>query len=92
MKHQANLIFLLFSSPKLRFDISLRMKSDKTEEQKSTNTSIDQERKYIVEAAIVRVMKMRKTLKHQELIAEVITQVASRFTPKVNVIKVCIEC
>lgn len=84
-------MLLLFLSPKLRFDISIRMKSDKTEEQKSTNTSIDQERKYIVEAAIVRVMKMRKTLKHQELIAEVIKQVASRFTPKVNVIKVCIE-
>jgi cullin 2 len=36
-------------------------------------------------------MKSRKTLKHNSLIEEVITQSKQRFSPSIHVIKKCIE-
>jgi len=52
---------------------------------------VEEERRLLIEAAIVRIMKARKTLQHNELIAEVTRQMTSRFTAVPAFIKKRIE-
>jgi cullin 1 len=51
---------------------------------------VEEDRSIAIEAAIVRIMKARKTLKHNELIGEVLSQLAF-FKPSARVIKQRIE-
>jgi cullin 1 len=51
---------------------------------------VEEDRSIAIEAAIVRIMKARKTLKHHELIGEVLSQLAF-FKPSARVIKQRIE-
>ena len=48
-------------------------------EQKETRNKVDEDRRHEIEAAIVRVMKLRKTLQHSQLVSEVISQLKARF-------------
>ena len=54
-------------------------------------SSVQDFRKYQAEAAIVRILKARKTLPHNELIPEVMRQLSSRFVPNNPFIKKVIE-
>jgi cullin 1 len=53
--------------------------------------AVDENRKHAVEACIVRIMKARKTLNHQILVAEVSQQLMPFFPPDPRVIKKRIE-
>ena len=55
------------------------------------NKAIELQRRHQMDAAIVRIMKTRKNLRHNLLVAEVIQQLSARFKPKPNDIKKRIE-
>ena len=53
--------------------------------------AVEEDRRHLVEASIVRIMKARKSLNHNELIAEVTKQLSTRFNPPPQFIKKRIE-
>jgi cullin 3 len=52
---------------------------------------VEEDRRHLVEAAIVRIMKARKSLGHNDLIAEVTRQLSVRFNPSPQFVKKRIE-
>ncbi|KAL2001767.1 hypothetical protein VTN02DRAFT_1291 [Thermoascus thermophilus] len=66
-------------------------KVESQNERRETEKKMSDERGASIEAAIVRIMKQRKKLTHSQLMTEVLTQLASRFVPDVNMVKKRIE-
>ncbi|KAF1762202.1 hypothetical protein GCK72_010464 [Caenorhabditis remanei] len=80
-----------YSNKKVRVDLSkLSMKQDAVRDTESVQKNVDEDRKSVISACIVRIMKTRKRVPHQQLISEVIVQLQGRFKPKVDMIKRCI--
>ncbi|KAL8945736.1 MAG: hypothetical protein Q9222_007768, partial [Ikaeria aurantiellina] len=83
-----------FTSPFQRIKVGVVASGNKVEdrdERQETEKRVDLERGQTIEAAIVRTMKQRKELKHQQLITEVIQQLSARFSPDINLLKKKIE-
>lgn len=52
---------------------------------------VEEDRRYLVEACIVRIMKARRRLKHNELVEEVTRQMKNKFVPQHKLIKGRVE-
>ncbi|GMT19324.1 hypothetical protein PFISCL1PPCAC_10621, partial [Pristionchus fissidentatus] len=81
-----------YSNKKLKVDLSkFVVRSEAKQEQQEVHQHVDDNRKMVIQAAIVRIMKTRKTMSHSLLITEVINQLNSRFKPKIPMVKKCID-
>ncbi|CAE6510094.1 unnamed protein product [Rhizoctonia solani] len=81
-----------FTAPLQRIKIqTIASKAESNEERRETEEKVEEERKLQTEACIVRVMKDRKHMAHNDLVNEVTRQLASRFTPVPAAIKKRIE-
>jgi len=80
-----------FKSKLFRVKVNPVPMGNSSEDRKVIDEKINEDRKHLIEAAVVRVMKARNRLQHNNLVSEVIKQLSSRFNPPVNVIKKRIE-
>jgi cullin 3 len=92
-----------FTAPLAKLKIA--QVASKVETSKETQEQVDEERRHQVEvsylsgvgcrtddqACIVRIMKDRKQMGHNDLISEVAHQLSSRFSPSMSMIKKRIE-
>merc|ERR1711935_297142 len=74
-----------WKNPKIKVNINMPVKAAKEKEDAAIDGQIQDERKYIMQACIVRTMKTRKTsIRHTDLVQAVIEQTKTRFIPTVR--------
>jgi cullin 3 len=87
-----------FAAPQFRIKVPTIAISNSTsrlaetdQEQRQTRQKVEEARKHMIDAAIVRIMKSRKTMAHNTLVAEVTHQLVGRFAPDLVMIKRRVE-
>ncbi|XP_065171049.1 cullin-2 [Atheta coriaria] len=80
-----------YTNKRTRFRITAAIQREAPQEVEHTLNSVEEDRKLYLQAAIVRIMKSRKVLKHNALIQEVCAQSKVSFAPSIPMIKKCIE-
>ncbi|KAL4402573.1 ubiquitin ligase (cullin) of SCF [Malassezia pachydermatis] len=76
-----------FKGKKVRMNLNIPVRAEQKSESAEVAKTVHEDRKVLLQATIVRIMKARKTLKHNLLLTEVISQLQARFQPKVPDIK-----
>ncbi|MCJ1346644.1 hypothetical protein MMC31_004862 [Peltigera leucophlebia] len=80
-----------FKSKRVKVNLNIAVKSEQKQEVEDTHKTIEEDRKLLMQSAIVRIMKSRKKMKHVVLVQETISQIKSRFMPKISDIKKSID-
>ncbi|OBA24288.1 hypothetical protein METBIDRAFT_77114 [Metschnikowia bicuspidata var. bicuspidata NRRL YB-4993] len=80
-----------YKSKKLKVNFVSTIRTEQKQEEDETSREIDESRKNYLTASIVRIMKARKTMKHNDLVNEVLVQAHSRFKAKLIDLKRAIE-
>ena len=87
-----------YANKKFKININTPLKEEQKLETDQAHKDIEEDRNIVIQvcfeagcrcpsrlqASIVRIMKMRKRMRHQQLISETIDQVSARFSPKVR--------
>jgi cullin 1 len=80
-----------FKHKKHKVNLKLQIKSDDKNESEETHNNVEEDRKLLIQASIMRTTKTKKVIKHLELVQAVIDQLSPRFKPKINDIKKCVD-
>mmetsp|Transcript_9793 Transcript_9793/g.14448 ORF Transcript_9793/g.14448 Transcript_9793/m.14448 type:complete len:755 (-) Transcript_9793:35-2299(-) len=80
-----------YSRNSTRVSLPLPQMKENHQESKEMEEKALFDRKYIIQAAIVRIMKLSKVLDHRDLFVETVSQIAGRFTVVQKVFKQAIE-
>lgn len=80
-----------YYNKRTKFRVTGTLQRDAPHDTEAAHRSVDDDRKLYLQAAIVRIMKNRKVLRHNHLIQEVLGQSKVTFAPSIGMIKKCIE-
>lgn len=69
----------------------LNSKTQKEQETRKVQGKVEDDRRYAIEAAIIKVMKSRRKIDYNSLMAETTRLLSVRFTPEVQQMKVRLE-
>ncbi|PIN02365.1 Cullin [Handroanthus impetiginosus] len=65
----------------------IRIPLPPVDDRKKVVEDVDKDRRYAIDAALVRIMKSRKVLGHQQLVVECVEMLSRMFKPEIRIIK-----
>ncbi|KAL4149405.1 hypothetical protein QTP88_003363 [Uroleucon formosanum] len=81
---------MAYTNKRTKLRITSTLQKETPQEVEQTVSSVEDDRKTYLQAAIVRIMKSRKILRHNQLVNEILSQ-SKTFTPSIALIKKSIE-